>query len=381
MLAFDIEDPGEFTVIAQFPNPTAATSHGSVGTLASGGTAVTLPFWANSGRGASPFAAVKNIELTTSRQLSLSHVDVVLISEKLARAGIGPVLEFFLRHPELRLISEVAVVQGDMRALLESEFPLEPNPGLGLLGMLEYVRNQQSQIPRGQLLDKLRIISFPGIDPAFIRVIVLQTPEAGQQAEQRSTDGTPIPKPALKVHGSAVFDDDKMVGWFDAAESLGVNWVLGHVSRAVLTVESPQGGLVSLELKQGGCGIRYTVSGNSITMTATIEVLARVQDVVKESVPGGHPAFDPEDTAVIQSIADRAAEAIRNDIEHAIAKAKQLGVDVFGFGNTIYRKEPQVWNEIVKGRWDEFFKALDVNIEVEVNLRRTGLTARSIIPR
>ena len=91
--------------------------------------------------------------------------------------------------------------------------------------------------------------------------------------------------------------------------------------------------------------------------------------------------FDSEDPELVKSVTDRVAQAVRNDIELALKKARELEVDPFGFGNTIYRKKPQFWNEVVQGRWIEMFKTVEVNLEIEVFLRRPGLVMSSITPR
>lgn len=380
ILGIDVAEDELFEVIALIPNPSARAG-GAAGIT--GGGAFAVPFWVNSGRGHTPFEALKQLALTTSRQINLSHVDVILISEKLARRGIGPVLELYLRSPDIRLIAEVAVVEGDLRNLLESEIPLEPTPALGLLAMLEFTRQERSQIPRGDFLEKAKLMTFPGFDPVFVRFTVLKATATETSTDSGSAQGqsqSQVPKPVVKIHGAAAFDDDRMVGWFEDRESVGVNWLLGGISRTIVSVDSPRGGVITLELKQSGVKVTPVVSGNSISMEVKVGALARVQDAAAHG-HSEHIVFDSEDPELVKSVTDRVAQAVRNDIELALKKARELEVDPFGFGNTIYRKKPQFWNEVVQGRWIEMFKTVEVNLEIEVFLRRPGLVMSSITPR
>lgn len=380
ILGIDVAEDELFEVIALIPNPSARAG-GAAGIT--GGGAFAVPFWVNSGRGHTPFEALKQLALTTSRQINLSHVDVILISEKLARRGIGPVLELYLRSPDIRLIAEVAVVEGDLRNLLESEIPLEPTPALGLLAMLEFTRQERSQIPRGDFLEKAKLMTFPGFDPVFVRFTVLKATATETSTDSGSAQGqsqSQVPKPVVKIHGAAAFDDDRMVGWFEDRESVGVNWLLGGISRTIVSVDSPRGGVITLELKQSGVKVTPVVSGNSISMEVKVGALARVQDAAAHG-HSEHIVFDSEDPELVKSVTDRVAQAVRNDIELALKKARELEVDPFGFGNTIYRKKPQFWNEVVHGRWIEMFKTVEVNLEIEVFLRRPGLVMSSITPR
>lgn len=380
ILGIDVAEDELFEVIALIPNPSARAG-GAAGIT--GGGAFAVPFWVNSGRGHTPFEALKQLALTTSRQINLSHVDVILISENLARRGIGPVLQLYLRSPDIRLIAEVAVVEGDLRNLLESEIPLEPTPALGLLAMLEFTRQERSQIPRGDFLEKAKLMTFPGFDPVFVRFTVLKATATETSTDSGSAQGqsqSQVPKPVVKIHGAAAFDDDRMVGWFEDRESVGVNWLLGGISRTIVSVDSPRGGVITLELKQSGVKVTPVVSGNSISMEVKVGALARVQDAAAHG-HSEHIVFDSEDPELVKSVTDRVAQAVRNDIELALKKARELEVDPFGFGNTIYRKKPQFWNEVVQGRWIEMFKTVEVNLEIEVFLRRPGLVMSSITPR
>lgn len=386
ILGIDVAEDELFEVIALIPNPSARAG-GAAGIT--GGGAFAVPFWVNSGRGHTPFEALKQLALTTSRQINLSHVDVILISENLARRGIGPVLELYLRNPDIRLIAEIAVVEGGLKNLLESEIPLEPTPALGLLSMLEFARQERSQIPRGDFLEKLKLISLPGVDPVLVRFTVLEgaqpeTPaDSGSTQDQSQSQGqgqSRVPKPVVKIHGAAAFDGDRMVGWLEDRESVGVNWLLNSISRTIVTVDSPRGGVITLELKQSGCQITPVVSGDSVSMEVKVGALARVQDAVAGS-HSSHVVFDAEDPELVRSVTERVAQAVRNDIELALKRARELGVDPFGFGNSIYRKKPQFWNEVVQDRWKEMIKTVEVSLEIQVFLRRTGLVMSSLTPR
>jgi len=50
---------------------------------------------------------------------------------------------------------------------------------------------------------------------------------------------------------------------------------------------------------------------------------------------------------------------------------------IFGFGAEISRKYPKEWTDL-KDTWDDEFPKLNVEIDVETSLRRSGLTRRSI---
>lgn len=68
------------------------------------------------------------------------------------------------------------------------------------------------------------------------------------------------------------------------------------------------------------------------------------------------------------------ATVITNDINAALKKARELGSDIFGLGQSIYQGYPKEWKQL-RDTWnDEGFKEVEVKIEVKANIRRSGLT-------
>jgi spore germination protein KC len=376
LLGFDINESGQYEVLAQFPNPSVGAGTASPGG-GSGGQA--LPFWLNLAAGETPFDALRNLALTSSRDVTLTHVGVILISERLARRGIGPVLELLLRNHELRLTARTAIVEGDIKALLESELPLEPTPGMGIQRMLEYTRTARSQVPEGNLLEKIREFSHPGHDPLFMRITVMPTALGQTYVDPSSTEGE-VAKPIARIHGSAAFRQDRMVGWMDDNETLGANWVLDTVVRAVSVVKAPENkGLVTVELRQTMSQVKPIIHGDTISIEVKIGAVGRVQDIVSETVGDVSLDFDQHET--LQWLTQEVSEEVEKVILQALTRAKELGSDVFGFGHLIYRKHPRVWEEVVRDRWDEIFRTLDVDVQVEIIIRRPGLSTSAIIAR
>ena len=63
----------------------------------------------------------------------------------------------------------------------------------------------------------------------------------------------------------------------------------------------------------------------------------------------------------------------------ALNKAQELNADVFGFGEALHRKYPKQWKELEKD-WDEIFPELEVEIVVETQVSRSGISIKPIIP-
>jgi len=65
------------------------------------------------------------------------------------------------------------------------------------------------------------------------------------------------------------------------------------------------------------------------------------------------------------------SSVIKNEAQNTVAKAQAIGSDIFGFGAAIHRKYPKEWAAI-SDRWDQMFPAIDVEIQVNAQVRHSG---------
>ena len=374
LLAFDLDEENMYKAIVVLANP-LFQGGGDVGT-GSGGGGVKLTFWVHSARGRTPFEAVLNLSQGTSRQIRFSHILVLLFSERLARAGIWPVLELFQRHRELRANIQTAVVDGDLEELLRADFPLEFLPSTAIDRLLRITSIERSIIPDSRLLTKFIEFTRPGEEMILARLKVLSQ-EAGQgkQGEDQQSQGQESPgqkhppgAPA-EVTGAAVFRGEKMVGWMDGHETRGQNWIRNTLERGAVIIELPgKKGLATIEIIKMQSKIEPKINGGEVMITVEIMTEGRLQDLVVS--PGETPRLDKD---FDQTLENRFAESIRRECERSFARAKELKADIFGFGNAIYRRFPRLWEEDLAGRWEEAFCQLSVEFLVEAPIKRSGM--------
>ncbi|NLG86082.1 MAG: Ger(x)C family spore germination protein, partial [Firmicutes bacterium] len=75
---------------------------------------------------------------------------------------------------------------------------------------------------------------------------------------------------------------------------------------------------------------------------------------------------------VLSSLERRTATIIKNDIMLAVRRAQDLKSDIFGFGNAVYRLQPQKWKQL-EPRWPLLFSQLEVKVDVRAKISVSGL--------
>ena len=370
LLAFDIDDQGNYEALVQFPGPAVTGGGGGEGGGA-GGDGGKSPFCTNSAKGETPFAAIRNLSPTTSRLTSLSHLRILLISEKLARHGIGAVIDLLEKDRELRLSLHVAVVEGDLKQLLTAPFPLESTPAMGLEHLVRFSKYERSITPNAPFLDSLRELTRPGEEMLLARIEVLPTePAAAEKPAQGDQSPAGSPKPPALVAGGAVFQGEKMVDWFDIDATRGWMLIKGKAQRGPVVVKSPDGeGYITINIFNSQATLTPVVQDGKVRMQVKVTVHGRVQD--QTSARGDLSSLDWQNPQMLNLLKNNFAEVIRGCIEVSLARAQKLGVDVFGCGNAVYRKHPHEWEKIGE-RWPEIFPTIPVDITVKTMIHRPG---------
>ncbi|WP_213974381.1 Ger(x)C family spore germination protein [Tepidanaerobacter acetatoxydans] len=312
--------------------------------------------WTLSSTGYTVFDAVRNATMQTERKLFFSENKVIVIGEEVAKSGIAPFLDFFLRDPEPRRLSWLLIAKGEASDIIKAKHEQENIPSKAIRGMIKASRATSTAV-QINLNDFAKCLSTPGMDPVACRIELIGD---GKQSDKK-----------ICVTGAAVFKKDKLVGWLDRPETRGLNWVLGKVSSGIIVVKSPkeEDENIALEIVRAGSKITPEIRDGKITITVEIH---------EEGNPG-----EQMSSVQLSAVEDwkelekRKAQVIKNEINAVLDKAqKEWGTDIFGFGEAIHRKYPKEWKEL-KGKWRDEFPKVDIQVKVDAKLRTAGVSAET----
>jgi spore germination protein KC len=176
--------------------------------------------------------------------------------------------------------------------------------------------------------------------------------------------------------GAAVFRKDRFVGWLDKSETRGLLWVLGKVKSGIIVVPSPleKEKKVSLEIIRARSKITPIIKEDG-QPSITVEIQEEGNLAEQMSVD------DLTKPEAWNSLEEYQVTAIENEVKKALRIAQtKLRADIFGFGEAVHREYPQVWQEL-KDEWPQMYPLLEVEVIVNVKLRRTGISTKPSIPK
>jgi spore germination protein KC len=315
------------------------------------------------------FEAVRRMSTLMPRKLYWSHLRMVVIGEDLAKeVGINKVLDFLSRDHELRTDFYIVIAK-DSRAeevvkMLTHADDISANKMFTSLEISEKTWAPSISVALDELISDL---VSDGKHPVLTGIKMVGDPEVGQT--QKNVETT-MSETMLKYSNLAVFKKDKLIGWLSEAESKGYNYIMGNVKSTVGDIDCPEGGKLITELVRTDSEVKGKVKNGKPEITVNLFAEGNVGEVQCN--------IDLTKTETIEKLDKKLSKDIKYFMNKVVDKAKEEGVDIFGFGEVIHRSDPKEWKNL-KENWDETFKEITVNITVDAKIRRTGTVGNSFL--
>lgn len=352
-----------YKITVQVANPMAAQG----GENGGGGNSNQIPVSVVSAKGHTPFEAARNLTLYMAREPFFAHNKLVVFTQSLAQRGIGPVMDYLMREREMRLIAKPLILMGDgITTFFRSQIPLEITPAEGLERQIVLSVIERAIFPGRSITEIATIFPLPGREILVGRVMV-HKPE---EEDLLGTNGAI--RSILHLGGGAVFQGDKMQGWFDERATRGWFFIQGRVKRATLNILCPTHDKHPISIEVHNVQTSLTPIYEEGKPRVEIEVTAEGRIQNQTCSPGFLKTS--EDT---HSLNQRLAQVITNDMKIALERAQELESDIFGLGNLFYRQLPREWEKI-KDNWRDLFPNLPLQIQVTAHVRRAGLIREPI---
>lgn len=312
--------------------------------------------------------AIRNINLQLSKDVYIGHLTVIVIHEDIAKEGMYPILDYFLRDPE-SVKRFFLIIARDTKAsdVIATLSPLESFPSQNIYFNIKSSTNSQAISPSVTFSKFVENIIKEGIEPTTPSIITEGNVEGAQNSDSLQQSK---PEATLKLGTVAIFHEDKLLGYANEKESRGINVINNKVTSTSATFEYNDN-YITVNLT--GIKVKNTIEmvdnkpvvTISFTSDAAIRELEGVEDV--------------DNVNVIKNI----EQAIENNVKNVINQAldctqKKYKSDVFGFGNLIYKKYPDYFKNLNKDWSTEVFPNLEIKIETDVKLHTKGSLEQSI---
>lgn len=343
------ENPGVITLTLQSLINSKLTSPTRAG---GGGGAQERAVRVVSIQGKTIHEALAGYRQQTNFQPYLQDNQLLIIGEALARDGVGPIIDFFMRSPASRTRAHVLVAKGKAGDILKWQSE-EHQISAEYIEEMINSKNLLAPLAAVDLHQFILNLSNPSMEPTTSGIEIL--PKQDDRASQ------------VRITDAAVFKKDRLVGWLNRQETNGLLWIINRYHKGILEITGTgkPGQNTVLTIFRTGTKIEPESNDGPIRIKIKITAKAILDEMTKD--------LKLTDEKVMQALEKKAAAVINREVHAALKKCQtEFKSDVFGFGAAVERHFPQSWKSLQPG-WPEEFSRIPVLVVSKVKINGTGI--------
>jgi spore germination protein KC len=361
-IGIDKTDDGQYLTSFQMVNPGSAA-----GSSQQSGSSQGLPIAVYQTKGRNIVEAERKGANTVSRRLYFAHTNLIVIGEEAAREGINGILDDMERDKEFRTTTAVVIAKkGTAEKVLETLTPIDKIPANKIIKTTEFAEKSYGDVFENNVQNIIEDLVSGGIVPLISGFIILGDPEKGMNKANLETTKNAA---TLRAEGLAIMKGGKLRGWLTGKDARSTSLILGKLKGTSYNLDwKGKKEAIAFETYTSRSSITANVKGGKPSITVNAKMEGNIGDA---SIP-----INLDDPSVIRKLNKIASVQVKKEMLSTINKVKKEKSDIFGFGQTIHRKDPVYWKKVKKNWNEQYFPQLDVKVNVEVFIRRTELRLR-----
>lgn len=306
--------------------------------------------------------AFRKVVLESPRQLYAAQLEIIVLSEEVVNNHLEEVLEYFARDPESRTEIKIIVAKTEdstkaitLQTLLTS---LSSSNIIKSLDLQSKVLGMAYPVTLNELLN---MYIDPYLEVVLPSMTLYGNYEIGDEKENITTSS---PKAIVKIDGSTITKDNKILGYLDLEESKILNLINGKLKETIIKMNYYDGYIifepnrikVSRELDIKNNIIKIDISGYSKTKEIQSNINLK----------------DPKEVEKLNKALNMELEKKITDIFNSIRE--KYDTDVFGFQELYYRTNYKYFKENCTNWYEDIYPKIKLEVKANVRLYEKGST-------
>lgn len=306
--------------------------------------------------------AFRKVVLESPRQLYAAQLEIIVLSEEVVNNHLEEVLEYFARDPESRTEIKIIVAKTEdstkaitLQTLLTS---LSSSNIINSLDLQSKVLGMAYPVTLNELLN---MYIDPYLEVVLPSMTLYGNYEIGDEKENITTSS---PKAIVKIDGSTITKDNKILGYLDLEESKILNLINGKLKETIIKMNYYDGYIifepnrikVSRELDIKNNIIKINISGYSKTKEIQSNINLK----------------DPKEVEKLNKALNMELEKKITDTFNSIRE--KYGTDVFGFQELYYRTNYKYFKENCTNWYEDIYPKIKLEVKANVRLYEKGNT-------
>ena len=317
------------------------------------------------GKGKTIAEASKDIEQIVPKQVYLGHINVVVISEDIAKDGFLKIADWLLRNPQTRKKFYLLQAKDEKaKNILKIVSPLESFPSQSIATLIESNSETKSIATSITYSNFISQILEKGYDPVLPSITINGSVKEGSNEKNLETTE---PESYLMLGPLAIYKGDKLKGFSTEEESWAINVLKGDSKEINYNVKY-QNENISIETSSLKSTIKIIDEKN---IEITISGVGDIYNINNK--------IDIQDYKEINKIEKAWSSSLKKDLTKVIKKVQnKWQADIFGFGNLIYKNNPNTWKKLEKNWNSKYFPNLNIKVKTNLKIDATGSLLNTI---
>ncbi|RXM71104.1 Ger(x)C family spore germination protein [Clostridium tetani] len=266
------------------------------------------------GTGKTVHEVIRNIGLSSSFRIDGTQSKAIIFTTKAAEYGIDKFIDFFHRHQEGLIRQYIAIYDGDVEKLLQTQIKSEEYIGLFLADLMDNIKvsSKAVKLSMNDYLNE-RVMESTACIMSLIRLDETQMENL------------------ITIDGGAIIKNDKMVNKLPKSESQAYNFLADRIEGGTLEIPHPKekDKFITLEILKSKTKNKIEKKDNIVELTKKIKV--------KTTLTGTQSPmnFTEEELNIIKA---RAEYNIKKFSREVFEKYKNENIDIFDVADIYNRK-------------------------------------------
>ncbi len=358
-MGIELDEDGNYLITVQILNTKKPDSSSGNSSSGGSGTSNVTVFKSNS---STIHGALRDIVLQSSKKIYIAHMELLLVSEEVAKTDMFDILDFFIRDNENSNNFILAVTKDTTpKEVLEILTPLETNPTQSIKNTIKATYKNKGTTIDNILTENIQIMLKPGMNMVAASVGI-----DGEVKKEEGSDNINSSASSAKVIAKelAYFDKKSLMGYLTEEEGLYYNLGLDDLKSGMLNMGTKEDGYV-VEILNAKSSSTPRVENDKYIIDFNFDLSCAITEISREKKI---ETFDEE--VIIQKEIE---ERIKNGFESFANKCKnEYESDLIGFGNIYYKRLNKEYEKLMAKYGDDYLKHIDINTNVKIKLVNEG---------
>ena len=303
--------------------------------------------------------AYNKITNEASKKLYVNHLNIIVISEEVAKDGISNILDIFSRDSDFRAEVPIIISKTTSEELLKTVTSLTT---LNSNSIRDTIINNQKYIGETSEVKFLDFISnyLSRKKDNFLPTFFVNNPtEKSKNFEDLLNTET---ETKVEFFSNAVFKNDKLIGYLNDEENIGVNLIQNNAKTTLINTKCDDENYMSLKITYISSELSYKdklkfnleFKGQALLTELNCDIDLNKEKEIKK--------LEKKVNKHLKKIFNKTFNNINTDFNS----------DIFGFQDLIFKKNPKYYNKIKETFYEKEINKIEIKINSNVKITSHG---------